>query len=307
MNASPSSVSDTSDCRSRWPSRASSPGRSASTSTGRRSTSSGAASTATASRPREVLETTSLKMTGDPADLRGCTFFVVAVPTPVDANNVPDLTPVERASETVGRALGPGAVVVFESTVYPGVTEDVCGPILEKASGLRRGVGLQARLLAGAHQPGRQGAHPGAHHQGGERRGRAHPRARRRRLRGHHRRRSAPGAEHQGGRSGQGHREHPARSQHRAHERARHHLRPDGHPHRRRPRRGRHQVELPRVQAGPRRRALHRRRPVLPDHEGAAARLPAGGHPGRAAASTTAWGPTSPRSSSSCSSTRTSP
>ncbi|HEY8088663.1 MAG TPA: nucleotide sugar dehydrogenase, partial [Polyangiaceae bacterium] len=88
----------------------------------------------------DVLSASSLRMTSDPAELAGCTFFVVAVPTPVDANNVPDLTPVERASETVGRALGRGAVVVFESTVYPGVTEDVCGPILERASGLRRGV-----------------------------------------------------------------------------------------------------------------------------------------------------------------------
>jgi UDP-N-acetyl-D-galactosamine dehydrogenase len=61
------------------------------------------------------------------------------VPTPVDGNNVPDLGPVERASETVGRALRPGAIVVYESTVYPGVTEDVCGPILERVSGLRRG------------------------------------------------------------------------------------------------------------------------------------------------------------------------
>jgi UDP-N-acetyl-D-glucosamine/UDP-N-acetyl-D-galactosamine dehydrogenase len=91
-------------------------------------------------QPAEVLKASALKVTGDAADLRGYTFFVVAVPTPVDANNVPDLSPVERASETVGRALGPGAVVVFESTVYPGVTEEVCGPILEKSSGLRRGV-----------------------------------------------------------------------------------------------------------------------------------------------------------------------
>ncbi len=88
----------------------------------------------------DALTATPLKMTSDVADLAGCTFFVVAVPTPVDDNNVPDLTPVERASETVGRALGKGAVVVFESTVYPGVTEDVCGPILAKVSGLRRGV-----------------------------------------------------------------------------------------------------------------------------------------------------------------------
>ncbi len=79
-------------------------------------------------------------MTSDPSALRECTFFVVAVPTPVDVNNVPDLTPVVRASETVGRALSKGAVVVYESTVYPGVTEDVAGPVLEKLSGLRRGV-----------------------------------------------------------------------------------------------------------------------------------------------------------------------
>jgi len=88
---------------------------------------------------RETLVASSLTLTSDPRDLQGCTFFVVAVPTPVDRNNVPDLTPVERASETVGRALGSGAVVVYESTVYPGVTEDVCGPILARTSGLRRG------------------------------------------------------------------------------------------------------------------------------------------------------------------------
>jgi UDP-N-acetyl-D-galactosamine dehydrogenase len=87
----------------------------------------------------EVLRATTLKMTSDPADLKDCTLFVVAVPTPVDKNNVPDLSPVERASETVGRVLSKGAVVVYESTVYPGVTEDVCGPILERVSGLKRG------------------------------------------------------------------------------------------------------------------------------------------------------------------------
>ncbi len=86
------------------------------------------------------LRATSLRWTSDPSDLRGCTFFVVAVPTPVDRNNVPDLTPVDRATETVGRALSKGAVVVYESTVYPGVTEEVCGPILERTSGLRRGL-----------------------------------------------------------------------------------------------------------------------------------------------------------------------
>jgi UDP-N-acetyl-D-galactosamine dehydrogenase len=87
-------------------------------------------------QPTEVLQSTTLRVTCDPEDMRGCTFFVVAVPTPVDGHNVPDLTPVERASEAVGKVLAAGAVVVFESTVYPGVTEDVCGPILERASGL---------------------------------------------------------------------------------------------------------------------------------------------------------------------------
>jgi UDP-N-acetyl-D-glucosamine/UDP-N-acetyl-D-galactosamine dehydrogenase len=88
----------------------------------------------------EVLKATTLRMTSDPTDLKDRTFIVVAVPTPVDANNVPDLTPVERASVTAGKSLSRGAVVVFESTVYPGVTEDICGPILERESGLKRGV-----------------------------------------------------------------------------------------------------------------------------------------------------------------------
>ncbi|MCA3012429.1 MAG: nucleotide sugar dehydrogenase [Myxococcaceae bacterium] len=79
-----------------------------------------------------------LEMTADPARLKAATFFVVAVPTPVDVDNRPDLTPVVKASETVGRALKKGDVVVYESTVYPGVTEDVCGPLLAKVSGLAR-------------------------------------------------------------------------------------------------------------------------------------------------------------------------
>jgi len=86
----------------------------------------------------EVLKANPLKITDKVDDLKDITFFVVAVPTPVDANNVPDLTPVVKASETVGRALKKGAVVVYESTVYPGVTEDICGPVLEKVSGLAR-------------------------------------------------------------------------------------------------------------------------------------------------------------------------
>ncbi|GAB2670775.1 Vi polysaccharide biosynthesis UDP-N-acetylglucosamine C-6 dehydrogenase TviB [Arenimonas aestuarii] len=80
---------------------------------------------------------TGLTFSSDPADLSGSDVFIVTVPTPVDEANQPDLGPLRVASETVGRALKPGAVVVFESTVYPGTTEEVCVPILEKASGLR--------------------------------------------------------------------------------------------------------------------------------------------------------------------------
>ncbi|UFS68646.1 nucleotide sugar dehydrogenase [Geomonas sp. RF6] len=69
-------------------------------------------------------------------DLRAADFHIVAVPTPVDSANQPDLTPVLRASRTVGKALKPGAIVVYESTVYPGVTEEECVPILEQESGL---------------------------------------------------------------------------------------------------------------------------------------------------------------------------
>jgi len=97
-------------------------------------------------RNQEIAEATlgasPLTLTSDAAALAGATFFVVAVPTPVDEDNVPDLGSVVRASETVGRALRAGAVVVFESTVYPGVTEEVCGPILAAASGLEQGTGF---------------------------------------------------------------------------------------------------------------------------------------------------------------------
>jgi len=93
-------------------------------------------------RNREVgedeLKASTLTMTSDPKDLAGCTFFVVAVPTPVDENHLPDLTPVIMASRTVGKVLKKGDVVVYESTVYPGVTEDICGPELAKVSGLPR-------------------------------------------------------------------------------------------------------------------------------------------------------------------------
>ena len=86
-----------------------------------------------------ALSGSTLRMTWEPDQLQACTVFIVAVPTPVDAWNRPDLTPMIRASETVGRILKPGDVVAFESTVYPGVTEDVCGPVLARVSGLVQG------------------------------------------------------------------------------------------------------------------------------------------------------------------------
>jgi UDP-N-acetyl-D-glucosamine/UDP-N-acetyl-D-galactosamine dehydrogenase len=86
------------------------------------------------------LKASKLEFTADVGDLADATFFVVAVPTPIDQNKQPDLRPLLRACQAIGGVLKPGAVVVFESTVYPGVTEDVCGPALAHASGLRQGV-----------------------------------------------------------------------------------------------------------------------------------------------------------------------
>ena len=94
----------------------------------------------TAEVSAERLLASSLRVTADPADLAGVTFFVVTVPTPIDDSKRPDLTAMIKASETVGRVLKPGAVVVYESTVYPGVTEEICGPVLERISGLRCGI-----------------------------------------------------------------------------------------------------------------------------------------------------------------------
>ena len=77
------------------------------------------------------------RCTADIEDIRDCNFYVVAVPTPVDKHNNPDLTPLYKASETVGKVLGKGDIVVYESTVYPGVTEDECIPVVERVSGLK--------------------------------------------------------------------------------------------------------------------------------------------------------------------------
>jgi UDP-N-acetyl-D-galactosamine dehydrogenase len=87
----------------------------------------------------EVLRTSALTVTSNDAEIAGSDVFIVTVPTPVDSENRPDLTAVRSACETVGRRLVKNAIVVFESTVYPGVTEDICGPVLERSSGLTCG------------------------------------------------------------------------------------------------------------------------------------------------------------------------
>ena len=88
----------------------------------------------------EVIKNANVEFTSDETKLKEAKFHIVAVPTPVNADRTPDLTPVEGASRTVGRNLTKGSIVVFESTVYPGVTEEVCVPIMEAESGLKCGV-----------------------------------------------------------------------------------------------------------------------------------------------------------------------
>src|SRR3954464_6102956 len=85
----------------------------------------------------ELLEARQLRVSSHPGELGEADFIIVAVPTPINAARQPDLSPLESASEAVGRYMKPGAIVIYESTVYPGATEEVCVPILEKASGMR--------------------------------------------------------------------------------------------------------------------------------------------------------------------------
>ena len=86
---------------------------------------------------QDAIKNHNFKCTANIDDIRDCNFYVVAVPTPVDENNNPDLTPLYGASTTVGKVIKSGDIVVYESTVYPGVTEDECIPVVEKVSGLK--------------------------------------------------------------------------------------------------------------------------------------------------------------------------
>jgi len=86
---------------------------------------------------RELKEAAHLRFSGNAADLASCNTFIVTVPTPIDAHKRPDLAPLIKASETIGKVLKRGDIVIYESTVYPGATEEDCVPVLERASGLR--------------------------------------------------------------------------------------------------------------------------------------------------------------------------
>lgn len=85
----------------------------------------------------DLVAATQLEYSSDRSKLKECDIFIVTVPTPIDTANRPDLTPLIKASETVGKAMKAGAIVIYESTVYPGCTEEVCVPILERESGLK--------------------------------------------------------------------------------------------------------------------------------------------------------------------------
>ena len=107
--------------------------------------------------PAEELARTEVDFTSDASRLKDCNFIIITVPTPVDDANRPDLTPLSRASQTVGKHLKKGDIVVYESTVYPGTTEEVCVPILEKESGLKCGTDFKVgyspeRINPGDHE-----------------------------------------------------------------------------------------------------------------------------------------------------------
>ena len=87
--------------------------------------------------PERLAQATQLTVTDDPTDLADCTIYIITVPTPIDASKQPDLGPLISASTSVGRLLTKNDIVIYESTVYPGATEEVCVPILERESGLR--------------------------------------------------------------------------------------------------------------------------------------------------------------------------
>jgi UDP-N-acetyl-D-galactosamine dehydrogenase len=128
--------------------------------------------------PAELAAAVHLTVTSDPEALRPCRIFIVTVPTPVDDYKRPDLTPLLKASATVGAVLKPGDLVIYESTVYPGCTEEDCAPVLEKVSGLKylsspppqpspaRGEGAHLPSPLAGEGPGKRGHNPNIFHLG---------------------------------------------------------------------------------------------------------------------------------------------
>jgi UDP-N-acetyl-D-glucosamine/UDP-N-acetyl-D-galactosamine dehydrogenase len=94
--------------------------------------------------PEELASATQLGFTSDPVALKACNVYIVTVPTPINAAKIPDLSPLKSASRTLGKLVKPGDVVIFESTVYPGATEEVCVPLIEQGSGLKYNVDFYA-------------------------------------------------------------------------------------------------------------------------------------------------------------------
>jgi len=110
----------------------------------------------TAEVGNDVIKSSSVEFTSDETKLKEASFHIIAVPTPINLDKTPDLNPVEGASKIVGRNLSKGSIVVYESTVYPGVTEDICIPILEKESGLKAGIDFKVGYSPERINPGDQ-------------------------------------------------------------------------------------------------------------------------------------------------------
>ena len=180
----------------------------------------------------EIAASKQLAFTSDPADLADCNFYVVTVPTPISNSKRPLLTPLKGASETIGSVLKQGDVVVYESTVYPGATEEYCVPILERESGLTLNEDFYAGYSPERINPGDKQHRLPSDSQGDggldTRGGRLH----RCGVRVYRRSGHAQGVEHQGGGSRQGDRKHAARCQHRADQRTGDDLRAPRHRHR---------------------------------------------------------------------------
>ena len=213
----------------------------------------------------ELAQAAQLSYTAERADLAQANVFIVTVPTPIDEYKQPDLTPLVKASETIGAVLKRGDIVIYESTVYPGATEEDCVPVLERVSGLKFNQDFYAGYSPERINPGDK-AHrvntikkvtSGSTPEVAELVDQLYNEII---TAGTHKASSIPR-----GRGRQGDREYAARRQHRADQRAGADLQQDGHRHRGRAAGRRHQVELPAVPPGPGGRALHRGRSVLPD------------------------------------------